>query len=202
MKKHFGKIFAVLAVAAILILGIMTGKSWEAKKYNKAEMTPAALSAQISELSDLSTAELEYRGLIRYSEGEINFLTKKEFTMIYDAHVKAGVDLSKVQVDMKENKITVSLPAAEIQNINIDPDSLEFYDEKAALFNFQNRVDTVKALQYAEDDINSRTDETDLLTTADEKAKSLITGLLTSTWSDKETKPEITFQTLKSTASN
>ena len=32
MKKQFGKIFAVLAVAAILVLGIVAGRYWEAGK--------------------------------------------------------------------------------------------------------------------------------------------------------------------------
>ena len=64
MKKQFGKIFAVLAVAAILVLGIVAGRYWEAGK--KPELNSATVTAQISELSQLSTAELAYRGLVRY----------------------------------------------------------------------------------------------------------------------------------------
>ena len=71
--------------------------------------------------------------------------------MIYDASVKAGVDLKQVQIDIKGNNISVTLPKAEIQDITIDPGSLEFYDEKFALFNFQDREDTVEALQYAKE---------------------------------------------------
>ena len=137
MKKQFGKIFAILAAAAILILGMIAGRYLESSK--KPELNTSAITAQISELSQLSTAELAYRGLVRYSQGEITFLTKKEFTMIYDANVKAGVDLGQVQMDIKGNKVSVTLPKAEIQDITIDPDSLEFYDEKFALFNFQDR---------------------------------------------------------------
>ena len=47
--------------------------------------------------------------------------------MIYDASVKAGVDLKQVQIDIKGNNISVTLPKAEIQDITIDPGSLEFY---------------------------------------------------------------------------
>lgn len=196
MKKHFGKLFAILAVIAILILGFTAGKYMEEKKHDKADLSASAISAQISELSELSTAELQYRGIVRYSEGVLNFITKKEFTMLYDANIKAGVDLSDVKIDIQENKITVSLPAAQIQNITIDPNSLEFYDEKFAIFNFQNRTDTVVALQYAEEDINKKAEKTDLLATADERAQALITSFLKSIWTDKETSPKIIFKTI------
>lgn len=192
MKKQFGKIFALLAVAALLILGIAAGRYWESRKNQKADLDSSAVTAQISELSQLSTAELAYRGLVRYSEGEISFLTKKEFTMIYDAHVKAGVDLSQAKAQVKGNQITVTLPEAQVQDITIDPDSLEFYDEKFALFNFQDRTDTVKALQYAQEDVEKRAAETDLLSTADEKAEALVTEFLNTLFADRDTAPEIT----------
>lgn len=200
MKKQFGKIFAVLAAAAILILGMLAGRYWESGK--EPELNASAITAQISELSQLSTAELAYRGLVRYSQGEITFLTKKEFTMIYDATVKAGVDLNQVQVDINGNHISVTLPKANIQDITIDPDSLEFYDEKFALFNFQDRQDTVEALQYAEEDVTERVKKTDLLSTADERAKTVITELLNSMWNEKDTQPEITFRTAANTDSD
>lgn len=199
MKKQFGKIFAILAAAAILILGMITGRYLESSK--KPELNTSAITAQISELSQLSTAELAYRGLVRYSQGEITFLTKKEFTMIYDANVKAGVDLGQVQVDIKGNKVSVTLPKAEIQDITIDPDSLEFYDEKFALFNFQDRQDTVEALQYAKEDVTKQAEKTDLLTTAEERAKTVITELVNSMWNQEDTKPEITFETAADTQS-
>nr|WP_242980708.1 DUF4230 domain-containing protein [Blautia argi] len=136
-----------------------------------------------------------YRGLVRYSQGEITFLTKKEFTMIYDASVKAGVDLKQVQIDIKGNNISVTLPKAEIQDITIDPGSLEFYDEKFALFNFQDREDTVEALQYAKEDITEHVENTDLLKTAEERAKTVITGLINSMWKEEKEQPEISFKT-------
>lgn len=194
MKKTFIRIFSVFAVAAILILGISAGRYWELRKTHKAEISTSAIAAQISELSDLSTAELGYRGLIHYSEGEIPLLTKKQFTMIYDAQIRAGIDLSDVQVDMIGNYITVSLPPAQIQTITIDPDSLEFYDEKFALFNTQNRMDTVTALQNAEDDAAAYVEKTDLLSAADKKAQTLITSFLYSILEDQEDLPKIEFK--------
>ena len=49
MKKQFGKIFAILAAAAILILGMIAGRYLESSK--KPELNTSAITAQISELS-------------------------------------------------------------------------------------------------------------------------------------------------------
>ena len=104
-------------------------------------------------------------------------------------------------MDIKGNKVSVTLPKAEIQDITIDPDSLEFYDEKFALFNFQDRQDTVEALQYAKEDVTKQAEKTDLLTTAEERAKTVITELVNSMWNQEDTKPEITFETAADTQS-
>lgn len=92
MKKQFARMFAIVAAAAILILGIAAGRFWEAGRQSSAKLDSSAITAQLRELSSLSTAELEYRGLVRYQDGDIPLLTKKAFTMIYDAHIKAGID--------------------------------------------------------------------------------------------------------------
>ncbi|WP_242980742.1 hypothetical protein [Blautia argi] len=75
MKKQFGKIFAVLAVAAILVLGIVAGRYWEAGK--KPELNSTTVTAQISELSQLSTAELGLPGTGQIQSGR-NHLSDKE----------------------------------------------------------------------------------------------------------------------------
>lgn len=178
MKKKFGTILAVLSVIAFLFLGLIAGSWLENKKHKEPEISTSAISTQLSKLSDLTTAKLQYRGLIRYSQGEIPILTKKEFTMIYDATLKAGIDLSKAEISIDEDTIKVLIPKAALLDIIIDPDTLEFYDEKYALFNFQDREDTVEALQNAKEDAKERIDTEDLLDTANQQAKMLIENLL------------------------
>ena len=102
------------------------------------------------------------------------------------AHIKAGIDLSKAKVDVSGETITVTLPKAEIQDITIDPDSLEFYDEKIALFNPQNKEDTVTALQAAKEDAEKNAADSELLTTANEQAQRLIQELLAPVTKDSE----------------
>ena len=61
-----------------------------------------------------------------------------------------------------------------------------FIDEKFALFNFQDREDTVEALQYAKENITEHVENTDLLKTAEERAKTVITGLINSMWKEEK----------------
>ena len=75
MKKQFGKIFAILAAAAILILGMIAGRYLESSK--KPELNTSAITAQISELSQLSTAELAYRGLVCTAREKSPFSPRK-----------------------------------------------------------------------------------------------------------------------------
>ena len=60
--------------------------------------------------------------------------------MVYDAEVRAGVDLAQARVEVSGNAITVSLPAPQLLGIEIDPNSLEFYDSSFALFNWENKA--------------------------------------------------------------
>ncbi len=98
--------------------------------------------------------------------------------MIYDAHIKAGIDLSEAQVTVKDKEITVSFPEPEIQDITVDPDSLEFYDEKLALFNWTKKEDTQNAMKKAEEDAAEKAARTDLLSQAAEQARTVVTALL------------------------
>lgn len=175
MRKFRTLIFLVMVVA-LVALGYQTGKSRAQEKAPKIDAT--AISEQISKCSSLTTALLDYRGIVKYTDGEIAFINQKSFSMIYDAHVKAGVDLSQAEVDVSGNTVTVTLPKAEIQDISVDSDSLEFYDEQFALFNWTNKEDTAKAIEYAKEDALTKAQASDILIQASEQAETAITTLL------------------------
>lgn len=176
MKKiHI--ITAIIASIALITVGFMGARLLE--KNNEPKVNATSIEERLSKCSDLTTARLDYRGIIKYEEGDIQYINKKSFSMIYDAHIKAGIDLSQAKVSVKDKKITVSIPEPEIQDISVDPDSLEFYDEKLALFNWTKKQDTQKAMEKAEEDATEKAAKTDLLTQATDQAKTLITALLT-----------------------
>lgn len=193
MRKHFSKklvtLVVIIAAIALVIVGYLL-----ASLQNKETITVSAVSIEerLSKCSDLTTARLDYRGLIRYSEGDIKYLTQKSFSMIYDATITAGIDLSQAEVTLDGTSIKVVLPHPTIQSIVIDPDSLEFYDEKAALFNWTEKEDTQKAMSYAKEDASAKAEQVNLLTQASEQAESVVTNLLLPFTEDSKTPYTVT----------
>ena len=97
-----------------------------------------------------------------------------------------GVDLSKANTEVTDSEVTVTLPAVEIFDISIDNDSIQYYDEKAALLNWERKEDAMDAIASAKEDVEQQTKEMDdLETMAQEQAKTLITGMLSETVGDK-----------------
>ena len=172
MKKWIAIIGAIALVAVGFLASTLLHQS------PKVTVSATSIEEKLSACSDLSTARLDYRGIVRYSEGEIPLINQKSFSMIYDAHIKAGIDLSKAKVDVSGTTITVTVPKAKVQDIVIDSDSLEFYDEKLALFNWTNREDTKEAMKYAKEDAESKVDQTELLKEATSQARTLIENLI------------------------
>lgn len=172
------KILIGIGAVALVVLGFVGSQVWNKAMEPSVSLSATSIQEQLTETSELATAKLEYRGLVRYENGDIDFLTKKGFTMVYDAEVKAGVDLSRASVDVNGRSITVELPMAEVQGISIDPDSIEFYDESFALFNWENKQDTSEALVLAKDDAEGKVDQIGMIEQANGQAKTVVETLL------------------------
>lgn len=174
--KKMRSLIIIIAAAALITVGFLGARLLN--KEPKVTVSATSIEERLSKCSSLTTARLDYRGIIKYSEGEIDFITKKSFSMIYDAHIKAGIDLSQAEVKVSGKEIQVKLPSPKIQDISIDSDSLEFYDEKFALFNWTNKEDTTKAIAYAKEDASAKAGQTDILTQAREQAVTVIETLI------------------------
>ena len=172
------KILIGIGAVALVVLGFVGAQVWNTAMEPSTTLSATSIQEQLTESSDLATAKLEYRGLVRYENGDIDFLTKKSFTMVYDAELRAGVDLSQAIVEVNGRSITVQLPMAEIQTIAIDPDSIEFYDESFALFNWENRQDTAEALVLAKQDAEGKVDQVNMIEQANAQAKTVVESLL------------------------
>ena len=131
------------------------------------ELTSAFVSSRLEAVRELTTARLTYTGLIRYSEGKIPFLTRNSFSMIYTAGVRAGIDIQKAVIDVQEDQVVITLPECEVQSVEIDEGSIEFYDEKWALFNRMQKADVME-----------KADLESLLQNARVQTESIIQGFL------------------------
>ena len=167
----------IIVILILIILGLL-GFTFYSAKSSKPEITTAGIEARIQNISELAGAKLTYRGLITYSEGDIPILTKKGFSMIYTADIRAGIDFSKIEISHTEDTIKVICPKAEILDVNVDPDSIAFYDKKSSLFNWRKEEDTAEALKAAKKDAIKNADESSLLEDANKNIKGLLEAAL------------------------
>lgn len=191
--KKFRTIAVVIAVIALIAVGFLSAKLLD-RSSDKIKVNATSIEERLSKCSSLTTARLDYRGMIKYSDGDIQFINKKSFSMVYDAHIKAGVDLSKASVSVDGQKIKVTVPDPEIQDITVDSNTLEFYDEQFALFNWTDKSDTAKAMDYAKEDALTKAEATDILTQARDQAKTVIETLLAPISSDASNSYEVVFE--------
>ena len=137
-----GTVKAVIYLLIVVILaGMVVYLTQSLRRDREPEITGTFIDSKLEAAGELTSAKMIYNGLIHYSDGSIPFLTQKAFNMTYRAEVRAGVDLSKANTEVTDSEVTVTLPAVEIFDISIDNDSIQYYDEKAALLNWERKED-------------------------------------------------------------
>ena len=176
-----GIIISLLVIIVLLLLigpgvGVFLGtKSFYTKK---PQVTSAFLASKHEDASDLTTARLSYPGVIHYDDGGIPFLTQKKYSMVYSAEMEAGIDLSGVEIEVTDDTVKVKLPDVEVEDPVVDMDSIDFYDDSFALFDWETKEDGIDAVKEAEKDCKEKADIASLESEAYENAKKIVEELL------------------------
>ena len=130
-------LLGVLLCAAVGAAGFLLGRSSE---NSRTQLDAVVLQNQLSGISELASVRYSYTNMAKF-ENKSEFygvtipFTTKQFILTYDGEIRAGIDLSAASVSLQENTVTVRLPAAKILSHDIDPESVEIFDERASLFN-------------------------------------------------------------------
>ena len=176
-----------------IALGCIIGWSIHTAVYNithkETEVTVDYVTGKLENIGELATQKLTYTSRVPLEEGSIPFITKKGFVMEYNATIKAGIDVEEKQVDIKNDKVIVSVPHTKVLDTpHVDPNSIKFVDEKKAIFNWSTKEDVAKAIEAAENDVaeNEAIDMKALLDNGDENLETLIHSLLDDAVGDKE----------------
>lgn len=115
------------------------GKIWPSGE-SPTKVTSDLLSQQIQSISELATVEYSYTNMGKF-ENQATFygwkvpFTTKSFIISYDGKIKAGIDMSLVEVKMNNEKIDIHIPKAKILTHEIDEKSIEVFDETHNIFN-------------------------------------------------------------------
>ena len=149
------------------------------------EISSEILRDGLRDMGLLVTEEYYFTEVVSYSSikklWNIDLgITESSYLASYDGVVTAGVDLetASVEKDEAQKRITVTLPAAEIQNVDIDPESFVLYSEKAGLGNHLSVEDFNSSLIELEQTARDKAMARGILERADDNARSLVRNLI------------------------
>ncbi|MBR2540495.1 MAG: DUF4230 domain-containing protein [Mogibacterium sp.] len=179
------KILTIL-ITLLVGAGLAAGGMYYMHLKAQPKVDAKGLMERLEESSELTVAKNYYTGIAKFSEGTVPLINKNGFSMKYEAEIDAGFDLEKVSIEVTDDQVIVTVPPAEIQSISIDPDSLEFYDNKTSLFKTDRKEATKKALQEAQKDAEANATKKGLLEEADKRAEVIFKGILADGIGDRE----------------
>ncbi|MBR0112139.1 MAG: DUF4230 domain-containing protein [Clostridia bacterium] len=137
------------------------------------------IKSKLDNVSELRTAKITYGCMAKYKEGSVPLITKKAFSMYYEATAYAGIDVSKIECSQNEDgKYIIQLPSATLYEPYIDSDSIDIIDTDKAVLNWGSKNDLAQALQMAKSDVYTQVTSDQLLDMADKNAISVIKNLL------------------------
>ncbi len=184
--RRFGKlkrrailvlILIAVVAGAFFLGGVMAGRN------SQPQITSSLLGQRLSAIQELATQEYHYTNMGRF-QNQLDFygwkvpFTTKSFIVAYDGVIKAGVDLSELQVEVSGKTISVTLPEGKILSHDIDEDSLEVFDETKNIFNPIQIQDYTGFTADQKTSMEQRAIDEGLLTAASERARTVVEEFL------------------------
>lgn len=186
----------IIVIIIIAVVFFFVGKIWPSGEEPTA-ITSDLLSQQIQSISELASVEYNYTNMGKY-ENQATFygwkvpFTTKSFILSYDGKIKAGIDMSLVEVHMSGKNINISIPEAKILSHEIDEKSIEVFDETKNIFNQISITDYNQFAIDQKESMENKAKEKGLLEEAQNKAQETIKTFVESMYSsDDEYKIEI-----------
>ena len=134
---------------------------------------------QLKELSELATVEYTITKIIKASDDQTWYkIGDRKILMSCQATVKAGIDLSQLKsenVSINGDEITLILPRATIQSLNIKPEDIRTEFQEVGLFRSDfTAAERNQLMAQGEDQIRKNMASTDILRTAESNASLFI----------------------------
>lgn len=150
-------------------------------------VTVETLQQGLNDMGFLITEEYYFTDLVSFSSIK-KFLktdialpfTESSYLVSYDGVVNAGVDLAAAQIEKDDDRmrITVHIPEASIQTVEIDLDSFNLREEKAGLGNHISVRDFNSSLLELENHAKQNAIDRGLLEKAGENAEVVISRFI------------------------
>ena len=139
------------------------------------------VSEGIHDMGLLVTQEYYFTDAVTQSKVKTFFniplgFTETTYVATYDGVVTAGIDFTRVgvDIDIHDKTVTVTMPEAEIQSVDVDPNSFVLYSEKNGLGNPLSISDFNGSIVELENKARNRALERGLLDQAEENARRVV----------------------------
>lgn len=173
-RMRYITVIAIIFIAVVVLIGKVVF-SINSKEEVPEIITKSTLE-RIINVSNLSTFEAVYNGVAEVMNEKKP--DKVDYYVSYDAKVKAGFDIEKVELDVDNEKkfITVVIPEIKITDTNVDITSLDyiFVNDKAN----KSTVSEQAYKKCIEDVKNESDSETAIYKLAGQNAKNVIKALV------------------------
>lgn len=184
MQKLVLKMFTVLLMIGVLVVcGILFFKP-SIISTSKSSDT-ALVKEQLVELSEWTTLKYEYsKVIISRSSKNVPLIDLKLAEAIklieYDGYLKAGTDLSKLQLSYNETtkQLLVKVPNSKILDNVADTDTAKVTDVKGDLFSDYQSQQIFDDINKEKNKIEKKKIEQGFLEEADERIQKLLTSFL------------------------
>ena len=149
------------------------------------EVSVEEIRSGLNDMGVLLTEEYYFTDVVRFSSIKTLFrlelgITESSFLASYDGVVTAGVDFEAIRLrrDDASGVITVTLPAARVLNVDIDPESFALYSEKTGLGNPISMADFNASLVDLEQTAKQKALDRGILDKASENARQIVRNFI------------------------
>lgn len=173
-------IFGVILAIVCFAVGFFSG----GREEKPPVLSSITVENQLQQISQLATIRYSYTNMGQFENSNEFYgiklpFTTKSFIVAYDGTITAGVDLSQAKVTITDQKVTIALPAPQILSHEVDPNSLEVFDETTSIFNPITIEDYTGFQADQQGVMEEKAIQGGLLTQAKDQAEAAIGGLIT-----------------------
>lgn len=157
-----------------------------------ADVVCEVIEKELNSASELATMEYWYTDAAKFTDvdkakifkHEIAIgITEKNFTMKWEGTIKAGVDVSQIETEVKtidesSGIITFTIPKAKILSHEIDESTCEVLNEKDGLFNRVTVADDIELRKISKAAMETRAIENGILEKAQKQVEIVLNNLL------------------------
>lgn len=178
VKKYSIIVVVFIFVIAIIYTGI------KLKSGQNRQIISETIQEKVEKLVELASVRYNYTDVVDYKEslqlsGMDIPLTQKKFIIKYEGYLKAGVDLTSIEVDIKnEGTIEISMNKALVLDNVINEEDVTFFDERDGLFNKLSFKDLYAVLVGQKEKVEKDALDRGFLNQAEDNAEEILLSLL------------------------